>query len=226
MSGADGLFCLTTLARLLTDMDGTRESFVPEIPREDHHRDPSTTSRRLDNNSSHNARQYRLDLSEIDVISVICKRLESLFDAGIDFLNDTHIPIETVYQISILALGTTMMYGEVCRLLQEAGISMEFSASVLVFWMIPISTLVCSFSSAVVVSIKWYPNQVIIFFGLISLFLVECLFPITVTVSVALFLCETISCVDALVLCASMLLVGSMNSWCIRAVLYPSLGFG
>jgi hypothetical protein len=67
---------------------------------------------------------------------------------------------------------------------------------------------------------KYYPTQAVILTGMVTLLLVECLFPVTAAVCLSLLLINIISFLDAIIVSVSMLTVSATSSWCIQTVVF------
>jgi hypothetical protein len=141
-----------------------------------------------------------------------------------------------VHRLSVLALITAIVYGKSCYLLFLFGVGSLFDAMPLDFanileqevlcWILTVLTAMFTLTAAVIFCMTWHPTHQVILMGLVTLFVMECFFPVTVTASTALWLFNRICLMEALIVSGSMFLVARVNSRCIRSVLYPSLGLG
>jgi len=171
-------------------------------------------------------RRIQVDLTCFHFSDYLERLMQQWFDRCIQFLAESHVSSETVYRLSVVAIGLHMTFHEIARLLRDMPLEkVSMDSSAVLSWLIPLLAIVISLSFIMVVWMKFHPTQAVVMVGLVTLFLVECLFPVTVAICVVFFLSNFVSFLDAMVVSVSMLTVSAISSWCIRAVLYPSLGF-
>jgi hypothetical protein len=173
-------------------------------------------------------RKIQLNIPHFDVTGVVARWLTFVFDSCIGFFSAWHVSSQTVYRLSICALILHMTLTKAGSLLNriDRRLPADNMSSVLVYYFTTCLTCVFSFSCLMVLWMKCYPTQAVVLTGVVTLFLVECLFPVTVVICLSLVLINIISFLEALIVSVSMLTVSAMSSWCIRTVLSASLGHG
>jgi hypothetical protein len=171
-------------------------------------------------------REIQVNIPRVDVTGVVARWLAFVSDTCIESFSASHVSSQTVYRLSMCALVLHMTLTSAASLLNtvDRRLPAESMSSVLVYYLTTCLTSVFSFSCIMVLWVKCYPTQSVVLTGLVTLFLVECLFPVTVAVCLSLLFVNIISFLDALIVSVSMLAVSATSSWCIRTVLCTSLG--
>jgi len=92
------------------------------------------------------------------------------------------------------------------------------------FGIIPAIVFISSLSLVVALIYKFDPSQAFVLMSLVALFLMECLVPITLTATCALYLLQALSAPNATAITALVWLASWAGSGLLRRVIYPSLG--
>ena len=154
--------------------------------------------------------------------SFVTRWFRTVFDAGVAYFAAAHIDPNTVERLSVMAVLLHMAFRQTSQYLETVSAP---DPSIL-YYLVMVLAAVSTLSSGLVLWMKCYPTHSVVFAGMIALFLVEALSPVTLVVCFLLTLSGVVSAVESLLITVSVFAVASSSSWCIRTVLYPNLGHG
>lgn len=163
--------------------------------------------------------------------------IEALGDALVMISQTTSMPVETVYQLSVILLSFQLILRDIlepflCQLDRSSNpveMAMELAQrepASLIIYVLPLLTTLFSFCISLTLLLQWQPMEAVVVSGLVSLLVVECLVPLSIALCTFLYVGDFVSIESAALLLAMVWVTCTVCSRCIRVALYPSLGHG
>lgn len=161
----------------------------------------------------------------------------SVCDGLVLVFQTTNIPIDTVYQLSVIALCVQLILRDVvepllCQL-DDSNHPIEIARSLaqrepvsIIIYIVPLLTTLFSFCTSLALMLQWHPMEAVVVSGLISLLVVECLVPLSIALCTGLYLAQLMTIESSALLLALVWITCTVCSRCIRVALYPNLGHG
>lgn len=192
--GAGG--ATNTNAELPTDTQFSTHSGV-EVGRRNH----ASPTLSYDTEGTMTLTLMKIDSFVFDSFVSLVDQIREFGRDAIDFFNQTYLPIETVYRVSIAALIAQFIHRQLLIPLQYHHQSMQqaFSTpspwhiSAHLLWILPILTTIISLSLSLTLLLQWNPAETVVMAGLIALLIVECLTPMAIAGCTALFLVQALT---------------------------------
>jgi hypothetical protein len=163
--------------------------------------------------------------------------IEALGDALVMISQTTRLPVETVYQLSVILLSFQLILRDIlepflCQLDRSSNpveMAVELAQrepASLIIYVLPLLTTLFSFCISLTLLLQWQPMEAVVLSGLVSLLVVECLVPLSIAFCTFLYVGDFVSIESAALLLAMVWVTCTVCSRCIRVALYPSLGHG
>ena len=157
----------------------------------------------------------------MEVRRAVCPRpIEESFDSAVAYFCAAHMSTETVHRLSIAALLLHLSFRHVAHYL------LVLPDPALLCRLLWVLATVWVVSSLWVLCMKCWHHYSLIIMGMVTLFLVEAMMPLTLLASGVLWSVGVMGVWDVVMVCGSVVAVGTTSARCIREALYPSLGHG
>ena len=147
--------------------------------------------------------------------------IHGVFHNCVNLLSETHISLDNVHQISIVATMLHISLHELAHFLPHAQ-----QPNVMFHWILPVFAAVACLSGIIMLWMKCYPSQLVVACAIATLFAVECLLPIAIAGCTILCIGNFVSLSELILVSGCLLGFCSFTSWGIRQILYPSLSAG
>lgn len=144
-----------------------------------------------------------------------------IFQTCVNLLAESHLSLDKVHQISIVAIMLHISLHELAHFLPHA-----HPPNVMFQWILPVLASVACLSGIIMLWMKCYPSQLVVACAITTLFAVECLLPIAIAGCTVLCIGNFVSLSELILVSGCLLGFCSFTSWGIRQVLYPSLSLG
>lgn len=220
----------TTTSSTTTSTTTTNTSSAATLPSSSN--TTRTTTRTTTTTSERTRFRMEWQLSRALVGSTLCvlHLCRVLWVGTTEILAASHLSTSVIHRISILLIVIDFLVRLLQDYLKDAlkeSPEKPLSLEVQVIWLAPLFTTIASYSFFLSLVVLLRPtSHAVILTGVVSLALVECLVPVTLTGCTALFWFNVFSAETALLILFVVWVAASVSSQCIRCVLYPNLGHG